>query len=91
MITLEDFEIGDVVSLASGGPEMTINGFVQDDGDTDVYAECVWFPYEWQMLPNNPFNPFNAATQTEPEGFKAYKSSPEVAIFSLESLVYVTQ
>ena len=36
--TMEDFEIGDVVQLRSGGPKMTVHGLVSD-GD----VICQWF------------------------------------------------
>jgi uncharacterized protein YodC (DUF2158 family) len=39
-VTVE-FEIGDVVSLVSGGPNMTVSGF---DDDTDL-VECTYFSY----------------------------------------------
>ena len=35
---MEDFEIGDVVQLRSGGPRMTVQGLVSD-GD----VVCQWF------------------------------------------------
>ena len=35
---MEDFEIGDVVQLRSGGPKMTVHGLVSD-GD----VVCQWF------------------------------------------------
>jgi len=35
---MEDFEIGDVVQLRSGGPKMTVHGLVSD-GD----VVCKWF------------------------------------------------
>lgn len=35
---MEDFEIGDVVVLRSGGPKMTVHGLVSD-GD----VVCQWF------------------------------------------------
>lgn len=35
---MEDFEIGDVVELRSGGPRMTVHGLVSD-GD----VVCQWF------------------------------------------------
>jgi len=35
---MEDFEIGDVVRLRSGGPKMTVHGLVSD-GD----VVCQWF------------------------------------------------
>ena len=35
---MEDFEIGDVVQLRSGGPKLTIHGLVSD-GD----VVCQWF------------------------------------------------
>lgn len=36
--TMEDFEIGNVVQLRSGGPKMTVHGLVSD-GD----VICQWF------------------------------------------------
>lgn len=36
----EEIETGDVVTLKSGGPEMTVNGFSRD---SDSMAVCVWF------------------------------------------------
>jgi uncharacterized protein YodC (DUF2158 family) len=36
----QEFAIGDVVRLKSGGPKMTINGPSSDGAD---YYECVWF------------------------------------------------
>jgi len=37
----DEFNIGDVVRLKSGGPDMTINGEVQ--GTTHLTYSCQWF------------------------------------------------
>jgi uncharacterized protein YodC (DUF2158 family) len=36
----DEIKTGDVVTLKSGGPEMTVNGFSSDHSNM---AECVWF------------------------------------------------
>lgn len=38
------FKLGDVVELKSGGPEMTVVGFIED---TDVI--CEWFNQNWEQ------------------------------------------
>jgi uncharacterized protein YodC (DUF2158 family) len=36
----DEIKTGDVVTLKSGGPEMTVNGFSSDHSNM---VECVWF------------------------------------------------
>jgi len=39
----EKFEIGDIVKLKSGGPEMTVNGYVIELSNTRDIVTCKWF------------------------------------------------
>jgi uncharacterized protein YodC (DUF2158 family) len=39
----QDFQIGDVVRLKSGGPKMTVTS-VGPDGHGKLTVWCVWFP-----------------------------------------------
>ncbi|WP_228557434.1 YodC family protein [Myxococcus sp. AB025B] len=36
------FQVGDIVKLKSGGPEMTVT-YRDDDGDDGDYYQCQWF------------------------------------------------
>jgi uncharacterized protein YodC (DUF2158 family) len=49
---MEDFQIGDIVRLKSGGPKMTICGSRDSDyisGAPGAPIDCVWFNQEEEM------------------------------------------
>ena len=53
----EEFEIGDVVRLKSGGPEMTVCQRTTDAGGADVNFRCRWFLADKQEFKERGFPP----------------------------------
>ena len=56
-----DFQIGDVVEMKSGGPQMTVKK-IGDDG-----VECVWFDEKKRVQQSDVFDP--ATLQRPPNPF----------------------
>ena len=54
---MADLKIGDVVTLKSGGPKMTVSG-LDDDGRGGKVVHCSWFGGQnHDQLEHSAFNP----------------------------------
>jgi uncharacterized protein YodC (DUF2158 family) len=55
---MADLKIGDIVTLKSGGPKMTVTSAPEDDGSGGKVVHCSWFGGEkHNQLEHSSFNP----------------------------------